>query len=152
MITEDLMLCLKSNTEQQQENYLAIDRVCRLQRTCLCVKSLIADQNNARSRSGINAQSVIRCTGERVYEEIEPAVGKLMSGKGRGADALQPEHLKYKCLSVILWLQNIFNAISDIEILPIIIPVPLITMASLSPQSSPSVLNLCSSTVLIPYS
>ena len=38
--------------------------------------------------------------------------------KGGGADGLQPEHLKYGGHSVILWLQHIFNEISDIEDLP----------------------------------
>ena len=52
------------------------------------------------------------------YEEIESAVRKLKCGKSGGADGLQPEHLKYGGLSVIFWLQSIFNAISDIEDLP----------------------------------
>ena len=51
-------------------------------------------------------------------EEIENAVTRLKCGRGGGADGLQPEHLKYGCHSLILWLQRIFNAIILLEDIP----------------------------------
>ena len=61
------------------------------------------------------------------FEEIEDIIKRLKTGKSAGADGLQPEHLKYGGPALVRWLVHIFNAISNLEVIPPSLKISTIT-------------------------
>ena len=51
-------------------------------------------------------------------EEIEGALRKLKSGKSAGHDLLQPEHLKHGGEFLKIWIQQVCNAVVELESMP----------------------------------
>ena len=51
-------------------------------------------------------------------EETEGVIKSLKSGKAGGLDHLQAEHLKYGGNSLVLWIQQVCNAIVELEAIP----------------------------------
>ncbi len=51
-------------------------------------------------------------------EEVDDALKRLKSGKAAGHDMLQPEHLKYGGVALRIWVQQISNAIVELESVP----------------------------------
>ena len=51
-------------------------------------------------------------------EEIDYVLRKLKSGKSAGHDLLQPEHLKHGSEALKIWIQQVSNAIVELESVP----------------------------------
>ena len=49
-------------------------------------------------------------------EEVEGVVGGLKLGKSGGLDHLQPEHLHFGDQSLLLWIQQVCNAVIESEV------------------------------------
>ena len=51
-------------------------------------------------------------------DEVDAVLKKLKSGKAAGHDLLQAEHLKYGGPTLSKWIEQICNAIKDLECIP----------------------------------
>ena len=51
-------------------------------------------------------------------EEIDGVLRKLKSSKSAGHDLLQPEHLKHGSEALKIWIQQVCNAIVELESVP----------------------------------
>ena len=60
-------------------------------------------------------------------EEVDNALRRLKSGKAAGHDMLQPEHLKYGGKAIRIWVQQISNAIVELENVPDALKMGIVT-------------------------
>ena len=60
-------------------------------------------------------------------EEVDNALRRLKSGKAAGHDMLQPEHLKYGGEAIRIWVQQISDAIVELESVPDALKMGIVT-------------------------
>ena len=61
-------------------------------------------------------------------EETEGVIKSLKPGKAGGLNHLQAEHLKYRGNSMVLWIQQVCNAIVELEVIPNVLKMGIVDL------------------------
>jgi len=83
-------------------------------------------------------------------EEVDNALRRLKPGKAAGHNLLQPEHLKYGGEIIRIWVQQISNAIVELESVPDALKMGIVTPIYKGSRKDPLDTNSYRGITLIP--